>query len=230
MTSHNTVAEIVGTTYPNEVVLISGHLDSWDVGEGAMDDGSGVAIAWQALSTLKALNLRPKRTIRAVFWTAEEQGLLGSKFYHNEHVGDGTNNETFVFVYESDAGAFKPNGLNFTGNADATKTMTEIMQLLSGIGAGNLIPSTGQMGDVDYWRQDGVPAATLQNTDRFDYYFQFHHSEGDTMDTLTVDDLDYSTALTAVVAYVVADLEKPLPRDIAPPSNGTMTEKPEVVV
>lgn len=215
------MAEIVGSKYPNEVVLISGHLDSWDVGEGAMDDGSGVVIAWQALSTLRALKLRPKRTIRAVFWTAEEQGLLGSKFYHQEHPGDGRNNETIVFVYESDAGAFKPFGLNFTGNADATKIMTDVMHLLSPINASKLIPSTGDMGDVEYWRQDGIPAATLQNVDRFDYYFQFHHSHGDTMDTLTVDDLDYSSALTAVVAYVVADLEKPLPRELA--SNSTET-------
>ena len=72
--SFNTIAELKGSTFPNEIVMIGGHLDSWDVGSGAMDDGGGVMISWQALVTLKALNLRPKRTIRAVFWTAEEQG------------------------------------------------------------------------------------------------------------------------------------------------------------
>uniref|UniRef100_A0A915L522 Carboxypeptidase Q n=1 Tax=Romanomermis culicivorax TaxID=13658 RepID=A0A915L522_ROMCU len=79
--SFNTVAELTGSVYPNEIVMISGHLDSWDVGTGAMDDGGGVVTAWQALSAIKALGLKPKRTIRAVFWTAEEQGYLGEEIF-----------------------------------------------------------------------------------------------------------------------------------------------------
>ncbi|CAD5119901.1 DgyrCDS8481 [Dimorphilus gyrociliatus] len=83
--SRNTIAEIKGTKYPNQIVLISGHLDSWDVGQGAMDDGGGAFISWQALSIIKSLGLKPKRTIRAVLWTAEEFGMIGSSQYFNNH-------------------------------------------------------------------------------------------------------------------------------------------------
>jgi len=207
VTSHNTVAEIRGSEKPNEIVLISGHLDSWDVGTGAMDDGGGVIIAWQALSAMKALGLRPKRTVRAVFWTAEEQGHVGSAYYYNQHKKMA--NETYRFVYESDTGAFKPKGLNFSGTPEARKTMTKVMGLLDTIEAGRLFEAS-DTGDVDYWRQDGVPAAWLEVEDKLDYYFRFHHTQADNVIVFQPEDLDYSAALTAVVAFVVADMDTPL--------------------
>lgn len=80
-TSRNTVSELVGSSKPEEVVIVSGHLDSWDVGQGAMDDGAGAFISWRALSVVKELGFKPKRTMRSVLWTAEEMGLLGAHEY-----------------------------------------------------------------------------------------------------------------------------------------------------
>lgn len=103
--SRNTVAEIKGTHFPNEIVLISGHLDSWDVGQGAMDDGGGAFISWQALSIIKALGLRPKRTIRTVLWTAEEFGMIGSAQYYQRHKVEyfihSNYSNTYLFMTES---------------------------------------------------------------------------------------------------------------------------------
>lgn len=79
--SRNTISDITGTERPEEIVLISGHLDSWDVGQGAMDDGAGAFIAWRTVSILKELGLKPRRTIRSVLWTGEEMGLIGAKSY-----------------------------------------------------------------------------------------------------------------------------------------------------
>ena len=79
--SRNTVSEITGIHNPEQVVLVSGHMDSWDVGQGAMDDGGGMFISWRALSVVRRLNLKPKRTIRSVLWTGEELGLVGAASY-----------------------------------------------------------------------------------------------------------------------------------------------------
>ena len=91
-----------------QVVLVSGHLDSWDVGQGAMDDGGGAFISWQALSVVRQLNLKPKRTMRMVLWTGEEEGLLGAQQYYNRHKANAGN---FSLVMESDIGTFTPLGI-----------------------------------------------------------------------------------------------------------------------
>lgn len=185
-------------------MLISGHLDSWDVGWGAMDDGGGVIISWSALSVIKALNLRPRRTIRAVFWTGEEQGLVGSQQYHqqhNSHVGG----ETFQLVMESDIGAFRPSGLNFTGNKHATEVMRNVVELLKPIGANRLFNLT-EGGDVQWWMDESVPGASIVPQDRMFDYFTYHHTQGDNLIIYTPEDLCYATAVWAVVSYVVADM------------------------
>ncbi|XP_055980907.1 carboxypeptidase Q [Sorex fumeus] len=205
--SFNTVAEIVGWKYPDEVVLVSGHLDSWDVGQGAMDDGGGVFISWEALSLIKDLGLRPKRTLRLVLWTAEEQGGIGSLQYFLQHK---TNISKYSLVMESDLGTFLPTALQFTGSEEAKVIMKKIMSLMQPLNITQLLDG-GEGTDINYWIQAGVPGASL--LDDLSKYFTFHHSQGDTMSVLNPKEMNVAAALWAVVAYVVADLEEMLPRD-----------------
>ncbi|XP_075069941.1 carboxypeptidase Q [Mixophyes fleayi] len=204
--SFNTVAEIIGSKYPEQVVIVSGHLDSWDVGQGAMDDGAGVFISWEALSLINDLGLRPKRTIRLVLWTGEEQGGVGAEQYYQRHKKDIANMD---LVMETDTGTYMPLGMQFSGNPAARAIMAEVMQLLAPINLTKLYdPADGT--DISFWMEAGVPGASILND--MSKYFWFHHSEGDTM---TVQDpilMNLCAAVWTVVSYVVADLEEMLPR------------------
>lgn len=123
--SRNTVAEVEGSTYPEKVVIVSGHLDSWDVGVGAMDDGGGSFISWMSLVVLKRLGLQPKRTVRSILWTAEEPGLWGVIGYNATHADELGN---FTFVMESDIGTFTPRGLTYTAGATGACIIKEILK------------------------------------------------------------------------------------------------------
>lgn len=204
--SFNTVAEIKGWQHPEQVVLMSGHLDSWDVGQGAMDDGGGAMISWEALSLIKDLGLRPRRTLRTVLWTAEEQGGVGAQQYYDLHK---VNLSNFDLVMESDAGTFTPVALQFAGSDAAQKVMEEVVKLLAPLNTTKL-EAHGEGTDISPWMQAGVPGASLHVADS--RYFWFHHSEGDTMTVQDPHDMDLCSALWAVVAYVVADLQDMLPR------------------
>ncbi|XP_060604455.1 carboxypeptidase Q-like [Ruditapes philippinarum] len=205
--SRNTVAEIKGSTYPEQVVLVSGHLDSWDVGQGAMDDGGGAFISWQALSLVRQLGLRPKRTLRMVLWTAEEFGGVGAQSYYDQHKLDVNN---YDLVMESDIGTFTPTGIDFTGSANANKVMTEVLKLLAPINA-SILDGGGEGTDISPWMNAGVPGASLKNEN--DKYFYFHHTNGDTMTVQDPVQMNLCAAVWAVTAYVVADLDDMLPRD-----------------
>ncbi|XP_019062370.1 carboxypeptidase Q isoform X4 [Fukomys damarensis] len=153
--SFNTIAEIVGSKYPEQVVLVSGHLDSWDVGQGAMDDGGGAFISWEALSLIKDLGLRPKRTLRLVLWTAEEQGGVGAFQYFQLHK---INISNYSLVMESDQGTFLPTGLQFTGSEKARAIMEEVMKLLQPLNITQLFRDA-EGTDINFWIQAGVPGA-----------------------------------------------------------------------
>ncbi|XP_010617889.1 carboxypeptidase Q isoform X3 [Fukomys damarensis] len=153
--SFNTIAEIVGSKYPEQVVLVSGHLDSWDVGQGAMDDGGGAFISWEALSLIKDLGLRPKRTLRLVLWTAEEQGGVGAFQYFQLHK---INISNYSLVMESDQGTFLPTGLQFTGSEKARAIMEEVMKLLQPLNITQLFRDA-EGTDINFWIQAGVPAS-----------------------------------------------------------------------
>ncbi|XP_077665048.1 carboxypeptidase Q isoform X2 [Eretmochelys imbricata] len=204
--SFNTVAEIVGSKYPEQVVVVSGHLDSWDVGQGAMDDGGGAFISWEALSLIKDLGLRPKRTLRLVLWTAEEPGGVGAEQYYQLHKGNISN---FDIVMESDSGTFMPMGLAFTGSDKARAILKEIMQLLQPINVTNIYENGGET-DTDYWVRNGVPGASLR--DDISKYFWFHHTQGDTMTVQDPSQMNLCAAVWTVVSYVIADIEEMLPR------------------
>lgn len=207
-TSRNTIAELEGYELPQEVVVVSGHLDSWDVGQGAMDDGGGVTISWNAAVVLKKLGLRPRRTLRVILWTGEEQGLIGGQDYYDKHVDE---KENFQLLMESDIGTFSPLGIAFSGNEEATCIMQEIMQLLKPLNTTQLVSPMDGGPDIDVWKQAGVPTGSLYNAN--DKYFWFHHSEGDTMSVEDPDTLDRCLALWTSVAYVTADMTHRLPHE-----------------
>uniref|UniRef100_X2B4J4 Carboxypeptidase Q n=1 Tax=Capitella teleta TaxID=283909 RepID=X2B4J4_CAPTE len=207
MTTRNLVGDLEGTSFPDEYVVVGGHLDSWDVGTGAMDDGGGCAISWEAMVIIKKLGLTPKRTLRTVLWSAEEQGLLGGVAYYEQ-------NQDLVpnvsIMMESDSGTFRPLGIGFSGSDEARAIMREILDMTSALNATQL-GSEGSSPDTGDWVRAGVPGGNLINQN--DDYFIFHHSEGDRMTVQDADEMDLCTALWTSVAYVVADLDELLPRE-----------------
>lgn len=204
--SRNVMAEIVGSEAPEEIVVIGGHIDSWDVGDGAMDDAGGSVVAWEAVRLMKELGLRPRRTVRVVLWTNEENGLRGARAYAEELAEDASNT---VLAIESDAGVFRPTGFGFTGAEEAYELVRAVGGLLEGIGAGEVTRGGGGA-DIGPLMQTGVPGMGLQVDGS--RYFWYHHSAADTVDKLDPQEMAFCVAAMAVMAYVVADLPEPLPR------------------
>src|SRR5207253_10309503 len=124
--SANVVAELRGREHPDEIVVVGGHLDSWDVGAGATDDGGGCVVAWEALRLMKKLGLRPRRTVRLVLWTNEENGGRGGLAYRDQHRAELARH---VMMLESDTGVFRPRGFGFSGSDDARQTVEAIASL-----------------------------------------------------------------------------------------------------
>lgn len=203
--SRNTVVEIKGSKRPEKSVIVSGHLDSWDVGTGAMDDGGGAFISWYSLVLLKQLNLRPKRTVRAILWTGEEEGLIGAFQYAKDH-----DKNSFSLLMESDEGTFNPNGIFFAGKQGAGCILQEVLKLLAPINATTVEPSSYVGSDITVWANQDVPLVALKNEN--ENYFWYHHSDADRMVVEDSDNLDKCVALWASVAYVIADLSTELPR------------------
>jgi len=204
--SRNVMGEVVGSELPGEVVVLGGHIDSWDVGQGAMDDGGGVVAAWEAVRLIQDLGLRPRRTIRVVGWTNEENGLRGGNGYRDAHM---TELPQHVLAIESDGGVFEPSGFSFTGSDAAFAIVQQIGALLGPIGAGTVTRGGGGA-DIGPIMETGVPGASpIVDGTR---YFWYHHTDADTIDKLDPGEVAKCTALMAVLAYVVADLPDPLPR------------------
>jgi carboxypeptidase Q len=203
------MAEVVGREKPDEVVVLGGHIDSWDVGQGAMDDGGGVVAAWEAVRLIQQLGLQPRRTIRVVGWTNEENGLRGGNGYRDAHRADLGKH---VLAIESDGGVFTPQGFGFTGSDAAFATVQQIGRLLERIHAGQITRGGGGA-DIGPIMALGVPGASLNVEDT--RYFWFHHTDADTIDKLDAREVALCAAAMAVLAYIVADLPEPLPRAAA---------------
>jgi carboxypeptidase Q len=200
--SANVIAEIKGSEKPDEVVLISGHFDSWDVGQGAHDDGGGCIVAWETVRLLKELGLKPRRTIRVVLWTNEENGLRGGNAYRDAHRAEVPKH---VLAIESDSGVFRPEGFGLAATAplQVRSNMQEIAKLLSGIGA-DQIAEDGGGADIGPMMREGVVGASLDVDGA--HYFDIHHTPADTLDKVNPRELALCVATMAVMAYVVADL------------------------
>jgi len=204
--SRNVMGELVGSEKPDEIVVFGGHIDSWDVGRGAMDDGGGVVVAWEAVRLLKRLGLKPKRTIRVVGWTNEENGGRGGQAYRDAHRAEV---DKHVLAIESDGGVFKPQGFSFTGSDAAVDMLKQIALLLDRIDAGAMVKGGGGA-DIGPIMALGVPGLGL-NVDGTKYFW-YHHTDADTIDKLDPNDMARCVAAMAVMAYVAADMPETLPR------------------
>ncbi|CAH0629040.1 unnamed protein product [Chrysodeixis includens] len=205
--SRNTLIDLKGSKNPEKLVIVSGHIDSWDVGQGAMDDGGGLFISWAAPVILKRLNLIPKRTVRAIFWTAEELGLIGAYAYEKKHRHESDN---INFIMESDEGTFAPLGLAVGGSKKARCIVGEVLKLFKSINASTLVEEDSPGSDIAVFTGNGIPGASLHNDNA--KYFWFHHTEGDTMNVEDPDELDLGAAFWTAVAYIIADLSEDIPR------------------
>ncbi len=204
--SRNVVAEIVGREKPNEIILISGHIDSWDVGQGALDDGAGCLVMWEAARLIQQLGLKPRRTIRLVLWTNEENGLEGAKNYRERHRSE--LNQHLVAL-ESDEGIFAPVGFNFTGSDAAMQMLQGVLPILEPLGAAKLGLGAGGS-DVTQLLKEGVPIMDLKTANS--KYFWFHHTAADTIDKVDETEFRRCVAATAVMVWGLAELQAPLPR------------------
>ena len=200
--SANVIAELKGSERPDEVIVIGGHFDSWDVGQGAHDDGGGCIVAWEAVRLLKQLGLRPRRTIRVVLYTNEENGLRGGNAYRDAHRAEIAKH---ILAIESDSGVYRPEGfgLEATAPLHARSNMLEIAKLLSGIGA-DQIAADGGGADIGPITREGVVGASLDVDGT--HYFDIHHTPADTLDKVNPRELALCVATMAVMAYTVADM------------------------
>ena len=200
--SANVIAELKGSEKPDEVIVIGGHFDSWDVGQGAHDDGGGCIVAWETVRLLKELGLRPRRTIRVVLYTNEENGLRGGNAYRDAHRAEIAKH---ILAIESDSGVYRPEGFGLEGTAplQARSNMQEIAKLLSGIGA-DRIAADGGGADIGPITREGVVGASLDVDGA--HYFDIHHTHADTLDKVNPRELALCVATMAVMAYTVADM------------------------
>ncbi|MEO8576826.1 MAG: M28 family metallopeptidase [Gemmatimonadales bacterium] len=204
--SRNVVAEIVGSEKPDEVVVLGGHIDSWDVGQGAMDDGGGCVVAWEAVKLIKRLGLKPKRTIRVVLWTNEENGSRGANGYRDAHRSE---IDKHILAMESDNGPFDVTGFGITAGEGGLSMATDIGSLFASFG-GTTVTAGGVDADTGPLNALGVP--TISPATDGAKYFWYHHSSADTMDKLDPREMAENVALLSVLAYIAADMPGTLPR------------------
>lgn len=199
--SANVIGEIRGSERPDEVVVVSGHLDSWDVGDGASDDGGGCVVSWEALRIMKKLGLRPRRTVRVVLWTNEENGGRGGLGYRDAHRAELARH---VMMMESDSGVSRPLGFGFTGSDSGRDAVKAIASLLTGIGADQILGAAGGADIAPSVQEGRIPSLSLEvDASR---YFLIHHTEADTIDKIDPLEMAKCAAAVAVMTYVIADM------------------------
>ena len=196
--SANVIAEIRGSEKPDEIVLIGGHLDSWDLGTGAIDDGSGVAMVMETMRLLKQGGFTPKRTIRCVLFMNEEFGLSGGRAYFAAHKG-----EKHVGAIESDAGAAAPTGFTTTLKGDALAALEKRIVPLKTLGAATLDSQAETGADTSPLIEAGVPGFGFVPDPL--HYFDYHHTPADTLDKVDPKELAQDSAAIAALAWILAD-------------------------
>lgn len=216
--SANVLADIRGGEKPDEVVVIGGHLDSWDVGTGAQDDGAGVVITMEAMRLIKSLGVKPKRTIRAVLFTNEENGLRGGKNYAEVHASELAGH---VAAIESDSGAGRPLGFGVSAGPGAVDTVKKLAAPLARFAADDVTEGGGGA-DISPMAPAGVPQMGLRQDAT--HYFDIHHTMADTLDKVDPHDLAMNATAMAVMAWSLAELDPPLARSV--PTKPEDTTKP----
>src|SRR6476659_5678099 len=205
--SANVIADIKGSERSEQVVIVSGHLDSWDLGTGAIDDGAGVAVAMDTANLIQKLRLKPKRTIRVIAWMNEENGEAGSKQYAKDHEKEISNH---FAAMETDGGAGHPIGVNIKASPEVKNMFAPVANILQEPGAGMLDWVEHCGADIEPLEKAGVPAFSPIQDGRF--YFNYHHTAADTLDKIVPKELAENSAVVTVVAYALANMERPLPR------------------
>src|SRR5438094_1437517 len=205
--SANVIGDIKGSEHPEQVIVVSGHLDSWDLGTGAIDDGAGVAVSMEAANLIQKLHLKPKRTIRVIAWMNEENGSAGSKQYAKDHEKDWANH---FATMETDGGAGHPIGLNIKAKPEVKAMLKPVAAILQESGAGILSLAEHAGADIEPMEKAGVPAFAPIQDSRF--YFNYHHTPADTLDKIVPKGLAENSAIVAVFAYAMANSEQALPR------------------
>src|ERR1051326_3429592 len=205
--SYNVIGDIRGSEHPEQVIVVSGHLDSWDLGTGAIDDGAGVGVSMEAANLIQKLHLKPRRTIRVIAWMNEENGSRGSKQYAKDHEKDWANH---FAAMETDLGAGHPLGINIKAKPEMKKILSPVAAILQDSGAGilNLVEHCGA--DIEPLEKAGGPCFSPIQGNRF--YFNYHHTAADTLDKIVPKELAENSAVIAVAAYAFANMERPLPR------------------
>ena len=197
--SGNAIAELTGRELPEEIVVIGAHIDAWDVGDGSVDNGSGVAMVLEAARLLKSQNLIPRRTIRVVMFTNEENGMRGAKGYFAAH-----GEERHVAAMESDAGAGEPRGFGVTGSPAEVAALQAYSSLFQGLGAAEI--QEGWAGvDLLPLTRAGVLGVGIHPDAT--HYFDYHHSPADTLDKIDPRHLQLNSAAMALMAYILAERE-----------------------
>lgn len=227
--SANVLGELRGSENPDEVVVIGGHIDSWDVGQGAHDDGAGCVTMMQAAALLKKLNLIPRRTIRVVLFTNEENGVRGAKAYAADHA---TELPKHVAAIESDGGGFSPRGFIMAARADvaprAKRRLEDLLSLLRPLQSHTLVVGDWSGTDVLPMMPAGVPTFELLSANKT--YFDIHHTDADTLDKVDPAELSEAVAAMAVFAYVLADmpdrLDTPFPGEPPVPAPAPAKDEP----
>jgi hypothetical protein len=205
--SYNVIGDIKGSEHPEQVIIVSGHLDSWDLGTGAIDDAAGIAVSMEAANLIQKLYLKPRRTIRVIAWVNEENGLAGSKQYGKDHEKEMSRH---FAAMETDEGAGHPLGINIKGKPEVKKMLAPVAAILQESGAGmlNFVEHCGA--DIEPLEKADVPAFSPIQDSRF--YFNYHHTAADTLDKIVPKELAENSAVVSVLAYALANMEQPLPR------------------
>jgi Zn-dependent M28 family amino/carboxypeptidase len=203
--SYNVIGDIKGSEHPEQVIIVSGHLDSWDLGTGAIDDGAGVAVSMEVANLIQKLHLKPKRTIRVIAWMNEENGSRGSKQYAKDH-----GKEDHFAAMETDGGAGHPIGINIKGKPEVKKMLAPVAAVLQESGAGmlNFVEHCGA--DIEPLEKANVPAFSPIQDSRF--YYNYHHTAADTLDKIVLKELAENSAVVSLLAYALANMEQLLPR------------------
>jgi len=196
--SANVIAEIRGSEKPEEIVLIGAHLDSWDLATGAIDDGSGVAMVMETMRLLKEMNLRPRRTIRAVLFMNEENGSRGALQYAKDH-----GKEKHIAAIETDAGGAAPTGFTTTLKGDALAALEGRTKPLAAVSSNRFEVAEEAGADIGPLTEAGVPGFGLVPEPL--HYFDYHHTNADTLDKVDPKELAQDTAAIAALAWILAE-------------------------
>jgi carboxypeptidase Q len=206
--TYNVVADLKGSEHPEQIVIVSGHLDSWDLGTGAIDDAAGVAVAMETAELVHRLHLRPRRTVRVIAWMDEENLGRGHADYATAHASEMRNH---VAGIESDLGAGHPLGFRAKISSPAAAQVQPVLDVLKASGANLLVPSSDSPeADLEPLAKQGVPAFGLLQDGLT--YFNYHHTAADTLDKIVPRELQENAAAMAVMGYALAAMPEPLPR------------------